>query len=55
MLITMDLDMPVLNGKNTCIKIREYEEEIKIEPAKIVIISGNILESEIMECTRSDG
>jgi CheY-like chemotaxis protein len=48
--ITMDLEMPVMNGKEACKKIRNYEKLTQMKPCRIIIISGNVLESEIQEC-----
>ena len=39
--VTLDIDMPVLDGLAACAKIREYEKEKKLKPVLIILISGN--------------
>jgi len=46
-IVTLDIDMPLLNGKQACEKIREYEKARNIEPCIIVLISGNYKEENI--------
>ena len=53
--VTMDLDMPIMNGKEAAQKIREFEIENNLEPCLMIIISGNCSQSEIKECTVKDG
>jgi FOG: CheY-like receiver len=53
--ITMDLEMPVMGGKEASIKIRELETQESLDPVRIYIISANCLESEIRECLDSNG
>ena len=50
-LITMDLEMPVMKGKDAILEIRRFERLMLYSPTKIVIISGNAIEKEIKECT----
>jgi len=40
-IITLDIDMPKLDGKMACQKIREYERQMRLKPAIIILISGN--------------
>jgi signal transduction histidine kinase/response regulator RpfG family c-di-GMP phosphodiesterase len=54
-LITMDLEMPVMGGKEACKKIRELEKQYHLPSCHIVIISGNCLESEVSECLNPEG
>jgi len=54
-LITMDITMPVMDGKKSAEKIREYERLNKIIPCILIIISGNCGESEIKECLNPEG
>ena len=54
-IVTMDLDMPIMNGKEAAQKIREFEIQNNLEPCLMIIISGNCSQSEIRECTVKDG
>jgi len=54
-IVTMDLEMPEVDGKQSAAKIREFELEKKLHPCFMVIISGNCSESEIKECLDKDG
>jgi len=54
-LITMDITMPVMDGKKAAEKIREYEKLNRITPCILIIISGNCIESEIKECLNPEG
>lgn len=54
-LVTMDLTMPVMDGKTSAERIREFERELRIEPCLMIVISGNCSESEIAECTDRNG
>lgn len=53
-LVTMDLTMPVMGGKEAAEKIRKYEVDNGME-ACLLVISGNCSESEIAECTNRNG
>jgi len=46
-IITLDIDMPILNGKEVCRKIRLYEKEKNLKRSIIILISGNYEEEEM--------
>jgi len=48
--IIMDYDMPVMNGKEALIKIREYEKLHGLKRTTIIIISGHVDSKIIGEC-----
>lgn len=54
-LITVDLEMPVMKGKEAIMEIRKWEYEHKLSATKIVIISGNAVEREMQECLNPQG
>jgi len=54
-LITLDLDMPIMNGKIAAQRIRELEKNKMMKPCMIIIISGNCVDSEIKECLDKKG
>jgi len=54
-LITMDLEMPGMGGKEACKRIRELEQEYGIPNCPIIIITGNCVESEMLECLDPHG
>jgi len=54
-IVTMDLTMPVMDGKLASEKIREYEAVKGLEPCILIIISGNCSESEMTECLNPRG
>lgn len=54
-LITMDLEMPVMDGKEAIIRVRDWEATNGFVPHKIVIISGNATESEMDKCLNKSG
>ena len=39
--VVLDIDMPVMDGKTACEKIRQYEKDHRLEPVAIILISGN--------------
>ena len=53
--VTMDLDMPVMSGKESARRIRRVEMEKRLKPCFLPIISGNCSESEISECISKNG
>lgn len=54
-IVTMDLSMPIMDGKEAARKIREFEKNQGLEPCLLIIVSGNCAESEIRECLDVDG
>lgn len=54
-LITMDLEMPVMDGKKASMEIRELEKKHNLPPIPIVIISGNTIAKDTFECLNKDG
>ena len=54
-IVTLDIDMPNMDGKTTCRKIREYETQRGISAATIVLISGNYDEQQLKESLSSEG
>lgn len=49
-LVTMDLEMPLMKGKEAMALMRRWENENNLTPTKIVVISGNAIEKEMKEC-----
>jgi len=45
--ITLDIDMPIMDGKQVCEKIRQYERERNLKRAIIILISGNYEEEDM--------
>jgi two-component system chemotaxis response regulator CheY len=54
-IITMDINMPVCDGKGSAQKFREFEKSMNLEPCFLIMISGNCSESEIKSCLDKDG
>ena len=52
-IVTLDIEMPKMDGKTACQKIREFEKENKLSPAIIILISGNY-EAEQMDFLGKD-
>jgi signal transduction histidine kinase len=50
LLVTMDINMPLCNGKLASQMIRKYEKRKHLIPCVIIILSGNSTASEISEC-----
>jgi len=54
-IVTMDLDMPIMDGKTAAKIIRAFEIENDLDPCLLIITSGNVIESEIKECMDPSG
>ena len=54
-IITMDLEMPVMDGKQASQKIREMEARKGLNKCFLAIVSGNCSESETYECLSREG
>ena len=54
-IVTLDIDMPKMNGKMACEKIREYERQKGVTPTTVMLISGNYDEEQVKECLDSNG
>ena len=52
--VTLDIDMPKMDGKTACKKIREYEVQKGISPATIILISGNYDDQQLRESLSSN-
>jgi len=48
--ISMDYDMPVMNGKESALMIRKFEQENKLIPCQIIMISGHCDKKIMEEC-----
>jgi len=48
-IVTLDIDMPIMDGRTVCDKIREYEKEKKLKPVVIILISGNYDKDQVDE------
>ena len=48
-IVTLDIDMPVMDGRKVCDGIREYEREKRLQPVIIILISGNYEKEQIEE------
>jgi len=53
--ITMDLQMPVMDGITACQEIRKYEERKSQLPVPIIVITGNCAENEKIKCLDPKG
>lgn len=53
--VFMDLDMPVMDGKTSSMKIREWEKKHHWKPAVIVILTANCSETELRYCLDKNG
>jgi len=49
-LVLMDLEMPIMNGKEAMKLIRRWEADNGIKHCKIVVITGNCDSTELNEC-----
>ena len=54
-LIIIDLNMPTIEGRTSCKRIRDYEKEHNLKPCIIIVVSGNCIESEMNECLDPKG
>jgi len=54
-LIIIDLNMPTIEGRTSCKRIRDYEKEHNLKPCIIIVFSGNCIESEMNECLDPKG
>ena len=54
-ILTVDLEMPVMKGKEAIAEIRKWEHEQNLPSTRIVIMSGNAVEREIQECLNPQG
>jgi CheY-like chemotaxis protein len=54
-IVTMDVDMPIMNGKDAAMKIREFEESHGFRESRMIFISGNCIDSEITQCMDPEG
>ena len=54
-IVAMDIEMPVMNGKESAQKIREFEKQKKLQPCFLTIVSGNCTGSEIEQCMDKQG
>jgi len=48
-IVTLDIDMPVMDGRTACDKIRQYERENRLKPTIIILISGNYDKEQVDE------
>jgi len=46
-IVTLDIDMPKMDGKAACQKIRQFERQNNLKPSKIIFISGNYNEQQV--------
>jgi len=46
-IVTLDIDMPIMDGKQVCEKIRQYERENNLKRSIIILISGNYEEEDM--------
>ena len=54
-IIFMDLDMPVMDGKTSSIKIRQYEKQHNWNSVMLIIITGNCNKKDYDEYLNKDG
>jgi len=54
-IVTLDVDMPRMSGKEAAKKIRQYEKKHDLKPCLLIMVSGNCSESDIGECLDKNG
>jgi CheY-like chemotaxis protein len=54
-IVTMDVDMPIMDGKRASQLIREFERQHNMIPCLLAIVSGNCTESETDQCLNENG
>jgi len=52
--VRLDIDMPIMDGRKFCDKIREYERQNKLEAVVIILISGNYEKEQMDEYMNSE-
>jgi len=53
-IITLDIDMPILNGKEVCEKIRQHERKNNLRRSVVILISGNYDEEDMYNLLSKD-
>jgi len=53
--VTMDYDMPIMNGYEALKKIRKYEQENNLNPCVAIVVSGHCDHNIISECLDPNG
>jgi len=46
-IITLDIDMPLMNGREVCEKIRQFEKQNNLKRSFVILISGNYEEKDV--------
>ena len=54
-IVTLDIDMPKMDGKEASEKIRGFESDKRLTETKIFMISGNYDDSQLKECLNPGG
>ena len=49
----MDCNMPIMDGYEACLRLRELEEQFLLPKTSIIAYTANISESNIKECQDS--
>ena len=52
--VTLDIDMPLMNGKEVCEKIRQFERENNLKRPAVILISGNYEEEDMHNLLSQD-
>jgi len=53
-IITLDIDMPIMNGNEVCEKIRQYEQKNNLRRSFVILISGNYEEKDMYNLLKKD-